>query len=283
MNINRSFHQGAASRLSQLLKKPETAFNKRFSHDGDHEIDYTYLKKIQQQERSNNVQPFLIIDANNEAGGLASTVTTPENFLFDLGGHVMFSHYAYFDELVTYSRGAFDDPTAFARHERASYVYMRKTFIPYPMQLNLCKLPVEDQILCLNGLIDAKCQRSARLLSTDKDNNSRPSNFDEWIRMTMGKGLYDVFMKPYNFKVWAYPPIEMQCSWLGERVATVDTERVVQNLLRKKEEKGWGPNATFYFPQSGGTGSIWKAVADNVSFNICTDTTYTRKQIFVVQ
>ena len=35
-----------------------------------------------------------------EAGGLACTDVTPEGFLFDMGGHVIFSHYQYFDELL---------------------------------------------------------------------------------------------------------------------------------------------------------------------------------------
>jgi hypothetical protein len=28
-----------------------------------------------------------------------------------------------------------------------------------------------------------------------------------------------------------------------------------------REDAGWGPNAVFRFPTSGGTGAIWKAVA----------------------
>lgn len=36
----------------------------------------------------------------DEAGGLACTDVTPEGFLFDMGGHVIFSHYQYFDELI---------------------------------------------------------------------------------------------------------------------------------------------------------------------------------------
>jgi hypothetical protein len=36
----------------------------------------------------------------DEAGGLACTDCTAEGFLFDMGGHVIFSHYQYFDELL---------------------------------------------------------------------------------------------------------------------------------------------------------------------------------------
>jgi hypothetical protein len=40
-----------------------------------------------------------------EAGGLACTDVTPEGFLFDMGGHVIFSHYQYFDELLNTAYG----------------------------------------------------------------------------------------------------------------------------------------------------------------------------------
>jgi protoporphyrinogen oxidase len=40
---------------------------------------------------------YLLVDSFEDAGGLASTDTTKEGFLFDVGGHVIFSHYLYFD------------------------------------------------------------------------------------------------------------------------------------------------------------------------------------------
>lgn len=42
---------------------------------------------------------FAVLQAE-EAGGLACTDVTPEGFLFDMGGHVIFSHYQYFDDLL---------------------------------------------------------------------------------------------------------------------------------------------------------------------------------------
>ena len=62
-------------------------------------------------------------------------------------------------------------------------------------------------------------------------------------------------------QVWAVPPKEMQCEWLGERVATVDVTRAITNVIHNKEDAGWGPNAVFRFPLEGGTGGIWKGVA----------------------
>jgi phytoene dehydrogenase-like protein len=52
--------------------------------------------RLQQHGR----EDWLLVDASEEAGGLACTDVTPEGFLFDMGGHVIFSHYDYFDQLI---------------------------------------------------------------------------------------------------------------------------------------------------------------------------------------
>ena len=58
-----------------------------------------------------------------EAGGLACTDVTPEGFLFDMGGHVIFSHYQYFDDLLDHAVGA--GPEAWNTLERVSYVWLK--------------------------------------------------------------------------------------------------------------------------------------------------------------
>eukprot|EP01038_Epipyxis_sp_PR26KG_P010739 gene10739-14424_t len=194
---------------------------------------------------------YVMIDAFEEAGGLASTDVTPEGFLFDVGGHVIFSHYDYFDQLIDAAVGVGEEN--WAVHERVSYVWIKNRWIAYPFQNNISGLPLEDQVNCINGLIEAKVANAVA--------KNPPADFDEWIVRVMGEGIANIFMRPYNFKVWAVPTTQMQCSWLGERVATANVAKVVENVLRNKTESGWGPNAVFRFPQEGGTGAIWKKVA----------------------
>ena len=168
-----------------------------------------------------------------------------------MGGHVIFSHYQYFDELLDAALGP--GPAVWNVLPRVSYVWIKGRYVAYPLQNNISALPVDDQIACLDGLVDA---RVASALAQGK-----PRTFDEWILRTMGKGIADLFMRPYNFKVWALPTTQMQCEWLGERVATVDVTKAISNVLRNVEDGSWGPNAVFRFPKRGGTGAIWKAVA----------------------
>ncbi|KAI4646617.1 hypothetical protein J4E93_004838 [Alternaria ventricosa] len=193
---------------------------------------------------------WMIVDSNETPGGLASTDVTPEGFLYDVGGHVIFSHYKYFDDCIDEALPNDDD---WFTHERVSYVRCKRNWVPYPFQNNLSILDKDDQAKCVDGLIDAALE--ARVA------NTKPKDFDEWIMRQMGVGIADLFMRPYNFKVWAVPTTKMQCQWLGERVAAPNVKGVINNIIHNKTAGNWGPNATFRFPARDGTGGIWKAVA----------------------
>ena len=214
------------------------------------------LARLSQQSTSPNCH---LIEARDGPGGLAYTTTTKEGFMFDTGGHVIFSHYTFFDELINTAVGG-DGPEHWNTLKRVSHVRMNNTWIPYPFQNNLTFLSLEEQETCLLGAIDATAVAATA--------TSKPKDFDEWILRVMGEGIANIFMRPYNFKVWACPPSTMQCSWLGERVATVNAKQLVSDVLHKRAaQQQWGPNAMFRFPTTGGTGQIWKDVANNCCGN----------------
>ncbi|CAF1025964.1 unnamed protein product [Didymodactylos carnosus] len=196
---------------------------------------------------SNDNVDWVLIEQNEKCGGLASTVTDEQGFLWDMGGHVIFSHYAYFTRLLDYLL----PPEEWNLKIREAWVWMRQTFIPYPLQQNLHRLPKTDIIQSIDGLIDNEKKRSLF---------TKPKTFKDWLIQSFGSGLCEVFMYPYNFKVWAYTSDKMNIEWMGERVATVDLSKVIKNVINQQDELGWGPNNTFRFPLHGGTGAIWKSL-----------------------
>jgi protoporphyrinogen oxidase len=184
-----------------------------------------------------------IYERSDHVGGLASSFTDDKGFTYDVGGHVLFSHYPYFDALVERLLG-----DNFAHIRREAWIWMKERFVPYPFQNNIRHLPSEDVLACLDGLIGA--QRT-----------SRPSEtFEEWIGATFGEGIARLFMLPYNFKVWATPPHLMSKQWMAERVSVVDVARVLRNVVLGKDDVAWGPNNTFKYPLRGGTGAIYRAL-----------------------
>jgi protoporphyrinogen oxidase len=178
-----------------------------------------------------------LLEASSEPGGLAASFIDDQGFTWDIGGHVQFSHYEYFDQAMQEFLGE----DGWYTHQRESWVWMRDRFIPYPFQNNIHRLPSDDLNRCLQGLVEIT-----------RVPHKKPTNFQEWIDACFGRGLAEVFMEPYNFKVWAYPPAMMNAVWVGERVAVTDLGRVLKNLVYKTDELSWGPNNTFQFPKQGG-------------------------------
>jgi protoporphyrinogen oxidase len=199
--------------------------------------------------RQLGVEQIEIFERAGHVGGLASSFLDEKGFTWDIGGHVQFSHYPYFDDLM---RQALSD--AWLRHQRQSWVWIEGRFVPYPFQNNIRHLSQKSRWKCVQGLIELYRNPPS----------GRPGNFGEWIDRTFGKGLAEVFMRPYNFKVWAYPPEELDFGWVGERVAVTDLEKVLDNILHEKDDLAWGPNNTFQFPLKGGSGAVWESVANMV-------------------
>jgi protoporphyrinogen oxidase len=186
---------------------------------------------------------WTIFERNLHPGGLASSVLDPAGFTWDLGGHVVFSHFGEFDLLLDEVMG-----TDVCEHERASYIRFGDRWVPYPFQNNLRHLEPELVAECLLGLIEAP-------------GGSLDMDFASWMEATFGAGITRVFMQPYNAKVWATPAKEMASAWIGERVSVVDYRRALQNVLLGRDDVGWGPNNTFRFPSTGGTGEIYRRLA----------------------
>lgn len=63
-------------------------------------------------------------------------------------------------------------------------------------------LTKDDQAKCMDGMIDAAME--------DRVTKTKPQDFDQYILRTMGSGIADLFMRPYNFKVWAVPTTKVR-------------------------------------------------------------------------
>ncbi|KAK7755920.1 hypothetical protein SLS62_002207 [Diatrype stigma] len=106
---------------------------------------------------------------------------------------------SYFDDCIDEALPKEDD---WYTHQRVSYVRYKGLWVPYPFQNNIALLPKEDQAKCLTDLVDAALD--ARVAAT------KPKDFDEWILRMNGEGIADIFMRPYNYKVWAVPTTKVR-------------------------------------------------------------------------
>ena len=189
---------------------------------------------------------WALYEKSDYLGGHACSHVDDHGFVWDEGGHVIFSHYPYFDKLVDDMLGAEENQLV-----RESWIVKENSWIPYPFQNNLRYLPKSLQVSCLLGAAKAAAET----------NHQESLNFRDWILATFGEGIAEAFMFPYNSKVWTTPLEQMSKSWMAERVSVVDFKRLLENVILERDDVAWGPNNKFRFPRYGGTGEIYRRMA----------------------
>lgn len=212
-------------------------------------------------EEAKNVE-LTILEQESVPGGLSCTVKDDKGFLWDMGGHITFSHNFPYYEKAT--RWAVDDWNQLQRNCLVDMNYLFDQegihLVPYPAQFAVPLFP-ED--------IKRQCMADLKQRYENPVENSQPANFEEWILQHFGPTILSCFFKPYTRKVWTVDTAKMSPNWVGTRVAKLPQEKLESLCAMNTEELekadfGWGPNASFSFPTYGGTGAVWKQMADKL-------------------
>ena len=149
---------------------------------------------------------WALLERQGHVGGLAASFCR-HGFVFDIGGHVLFSRIPRFNRVL--ARHVPEEQ--WLRHRRVSAIRLCRRWIPFPLQLHLDGLPAAERRLCQDGL------------TALAENRVRPdqSDFASFIDTHFGRGIAELFMIPYNTKVWQFPLARMSADWIGERIALI--------------------------------------------------------------
>ncbi len=185
-----------------------------------------------------------VLEADARPGGLARTFGR-NGFLSDVGGHIMFSKdQQVLDAMV----GALGDNVE--RRRRNNKILYRGLYVKYPFENGLGALPKEAAYDCL--------------LSFVKNDAPPPphANFAEWMYFTLGRGITERYLLPYNRKIWKMDPAQMGIEWV-ERVPRPPVEDVIKSALGIETE-GYTHQLHFHYPKEGGIESLSRAFAARV-------------------
>uniref|UniRef100_A0AC34FDD3 Amine oxidase domain-containing protein n=1 Tax=Panagrolaimus sp. ES5 TaxID=591445 RepID=A0AC34FDD3_9BILA len=195
----------------------------------------------------NTIEPLdiTIFERSSHPGGLASTVTDSYGFSWDLGVHITgATRYPAFLKTL---QAAVPEWHCIERCVKADMTHVihasnpQDNYVPYPVQSSVPYFPDEIKQKCLMEL-------NARF-STEQPKEF--ANFDEFSLYFFGKTLQDLFIRPYNQKVWTVPLEEMNCKWVKGRVPKVDVESIHERSTLSLPE----------LPDCIGMGELWRRVA----------------------
>ncbi|WP_051142617.1 protoporphyrinogen/coproporphyrinogen oxidase [Gryllotalpicola ginsengisoli] len=174
-------------------------------------------------------EDHLVVDSADRVGGAAASVIDDAGFTWDLGGHVIHSHFAAFDDAVASSGVALN------RVERAGRVFIDGCLVPAPIQQQLDALPA-----------DLRPEAPA-------------ANLAEYYRNCFGDELYRRFFAPFNRKMWTAPLELVDHDWTslrsGSAAPNVPALGLARDFVPARE--------TFPYPV-GGTGALWQGIAERL-------------------
>lgn len=173
---------------------------------------------------------WLVLEAAATPGGAAGSWRDAQGFLWDMGGHVLHSHFPYFDATIADAVSEWSHPV------RDPAVWIGDRFVGAPVQQHLDGLDLEVEEQIRKELADRNPE--------DRD------NLADWFTDQFGPTLTGLFLEPFNYKMWAYPPRRMDHSWTSLRSGSG---------ARNVPEIGVRPPVvveTFPYPRHG-TGSMW--------------------------
>lgn len=213
---------------------------------------------------------YVIFEKEEYAGGLCWSVDL-DGFVFDKSIHILYSGDPYASSLIkdVLLKGNF------ISQPRESYIYSKGVYTEYPFQAHTYGLPAEVIEECLLGVIKARYE---------SDGKPAPTNFAEWIYSNFGEGIAKHFMIPYNTRQWAISPELMGFAWIEGRVPMPKVEEVLRGALFPPGKK-FGPNAEFWYPETGGIKSLplgFLPHVKNLSLNTCVEKIDTKRKAVVL-
>ncbi len=180
-----------------------------------------------------------VLEAEDTVGGHCRS-HIKNGFRFDEGAHILFSRD---DALLHRMISILGDNVN--RHFRNVRIYYKNKFIKYPLENALGELDKEDNYECLINYLN--------------NDYPPPTNFEEWIYYTFGKGIADIYLIPYNRKIWKTDLTEMTIDWAGARVPRPPKEDIVKSSLGINTE-GYTHQLYFYYPKRGGIQALPNAL-----------------------
>ena len=200
-------------------------------------------------------QGYLLVEREDEPGGIVRTRNRHNGFLCDGTGHWLHLRNAAIKDLVNRIL-----PGQLCEHERKAVVHMRGAFTPYPFQANTYGLPPEIGMECLLGLLKARHPEDFGLTKP----GTPPRNFRESVEQLFGEGICKHFMVPYNEKLMAVKLHEISATYADRFIPRPSLEDVVKGAFGFSRES-LGYNAKFVYPRDGGISALPKALARNLT------------------
>src|SRR3954463_14372101 len=196
-------------------------------------------------------KPVVVVEAEDQLGGLAKTVVDPEGYRFDLGGHRFFTKAKEVDDLWHEIMG-----DEFLQRPRQSRIFWNGKFLDYPLN--------GTDVIKKLGPIELTRAGLSYLYAAIFKRNSPEENLEQWVSKRFGWRLYSLFFKSYNEKVWGVPTTEIRAEWAAQRIKGLSFFSAAKAaFLGNKGNKIKSLIDKFNYPRYG-PGQMWDTMSTKI-------------------
>ena len=196
---------------------------------------------------------FLVLEKEQEAGGLCRSVMV-DGSPFDIGG----GHFLDVRRpAVNTFLFRFMPKEEWKLFERDSRIVIGDRQVGHPLEANIWQLPVDSQVEVLSSIARSSCNSGKQ----------KPGKFKDWIIWKLGDRIAEMYMLPYNRKMFADELDELGTYWL-EKLPDVSFEDTLRSCLEHRAYGKQPGHASFYYPEKYGYGELWLRMAAEIASNI---------------
>lgn len=176
-----------------------------------------------------------VYEQESEPGGLCRSFRVGD-FVFDYAVHLSFTDIAEVREVF--------DQTDYFVHQPVAYNYYHGKWIKNPVINNLMKLTADEK----TRIIEAYIKR---------DTSLKIENYFDYLVASYGKEYAMSFSEMYTRKYWTISSRDMSTTWIGNRLASTDLNKILRGSYEESNEHGYYAREMRY-PRRGGYFSFIK-------------------------
>jgi protoporphyrinogen oxidase len=181
----------------------------------------------------------LLVERDARPGGLLKT-NRRDGVTIDVLPHLFFTRDPVADALFRGMAG----PVREHRHRLG--VMWKGGFVDYPFQNHVHQLDPADRRRVLLDLLQRSDSRAIA-----------PRNLEQFALGVLGRGITDLFFRPYNQKLLQAPLAALDHRWVAAKIRMPRPEELADSILGTAPAPAdVAPHAEFYYPERGGIESL---------------------------
>ena len=197
---------------------------------------------------SDNIDKIYIIEKENRLGGLCRSYKL-NNICYDIGPHIIFSKDK---EVLEEMKSLLSNNCHMKR--RSNQIIHKKRFVQYPFENDLSKLPPDDLNYAVNSFINNPYE------------NYKALNMEQFFLKTFGEGITNLYLRPYNEKIWKFAPCCMNTKMV-DRIPKPPYEDIIRSSKGETVD-GYLHQLYFYYPDNGGMEELVKSYVNKFNNKI---------------